>query len=442
MLRKGALMVVALSLVAPVVSAQDSDKLSLLIPTLFGPNGLFVQSQAPLNPPCNPCDHSAHFNNAFQSEFTQFNIALASQLAAVPLPSPASGFTYTFDSSLGVFQRSTQSFGPILTERAETIGKGKLTSGISYQHFSFDSLEGVPLDSIPAVFTHDSANLGGGRSDIVTTTNAIEAKVDQSVLFVTYGIGSHADLSLGVPFVSVDLSARSDAVIDRVGTCASTANCSPATHYYDDGSGGYGTTRTFSKSGSASGIGDLVLRFKGAPFRGEAGAVAFGFDVRFPTGDENDFLGLGAYGVKPFMAASFSHGRAATHVNVAYLWNGKSVLAGDPATGTKEDMPDQVTYAVGLDVGASKRLTLVFDFLGTYVIDSPRMTTGTFTAANGQAFPQINFARDSYNMANGAVGLKFNPAGKLLIDFNVLFKLDSSGLRDKVTPLVGIEYAF
>jgi hypothetical protein len=445
MLRKGAWIVLGLSLAAPVVSAQDnSGKLALLIPTLFGPNGLFVQSLAPLTPPCNPCDHSAHFNNAFQSEFTQFNIALASQLAAVPLPSPASGFTYTFDSSLGVFQRSTQSFGPILTERAETIGKGKFSSGISYQHFTFDSLEGVPLNDIPAVFTHDSANLGGGRSDVVSTVNSISANVNQSVLFVTYGIGSHADLSLGVPFVTVDLSARSEATIDRVGTCPNPAlgTCNLAVHFYDDGSGALGDQRTFAKSDSASGIGDMVLRFKGAPFRGEAGAVAFGFDVRFPTGDENDFLGLGAYGFKPFIAASFSHGRAATHVNVAYLWNGKSVLAGDPAKGTKEDMPDQVTYAVGLDIGAAKRLTLAFDFLGTYIIDTQRMTTGTFTAANGQPFQQIAFQKDSYNMANGAVGLKFNPAGKLLIDFNVLFKLDSSGLRDKATPLVGIEYAF
>src|SRR5215471_18511645 len=133
MLRKGAWMMVGLGLLAPVVSAQDaSGKLSLLIPTLFGPTGLKLQSQTLLP---DGSTHSAHFNNAFQSEFTQFNIALASQLAAIPLPSPASGFTYTFDSSLGVFQRSTQSFGPILTERAETIGKGKFSSGISYQHF-------------------------------------------------------------------------------------------------------------------------------------------------------------------------------------------------------------------------------------------------------------------------------------------------------------------
>jgi hypothetical protein len=32
--------------------------------------------------------------------------------------------------------------------------------------------------------------------------------------------------------------------------------------------------------------------------------------------------------------------------------------------------------------------------------------------------------------------------GRLLIDFNLLFKLDSAGLRDTVTPLFGIEYAF
>jgi hypothetical protein len=132
----------------------------------------------------------------------------------------------------------------------------------------------------------------------------------------------------------------------------------------------------------------------------------------------------------------------APHVNVAYLWNGKSVLAGNVQTGEKADLPDQVTYAVGVDIGATKRLTLAFDFLGTYVIDSPRLIQEVFTAANGQSFPQIGFVTESYNIANGSAGLKFNPAGRLLIDLNVLFKLDNSGLRDSLTPLVGIEYAF
>jgi hypothetical protein len=40
------------------------------------------------------------------------------------------------------------------------------------------------------------------------------------------------------------------------------------------------------------------------------------------------------------------------------------------------------------------------------------------------------------------VGLKVNAAGKLLFDLNVLFKMDEGGLRDRVTPLLGIEYSF
>ena len=98
--------------------------------------------------------------------------------------------------------------------------------------------------------------------------------------------------------------------------------------------------------------------------------------------------------------------------------------------------------AVGADVGVSKRLTLAFDFLGTYVMKSPRLVREVFTAADGEPFSQIGFVKESYNMASGAAGLKFNPAGRLLVDFNVLFKLDNAGLRDKVTPLFGIEYAF
>jgi len=435
MKRLAALPAFALSLCVTATSpAQDSGKLALLIPGLFGPDGLKVDSEARLP---DGSTHSAHFNSAFQAEFTQFNIALASQLAAIPLPTPASGFTYTFDESLGVFQRSTQSFGPILTERAETIGKGKVTFGVTYQHFGFDSLEGLSLGSVPAVFTHDEAQLGGGRSDLVTTTNSIDAAIDQSVAFLSYGLASRLDLSVAVPFVSVDLAARSEAQVQRVGTAAS-----PATHFYEDDAGGFGTRSVYASSGRASGIGDVVVRLKGNPVHNDSIALALGIDGRFPTGDEEDLLGLGAFGVKPFAVLSFSQGRVAPHLNVAYLWNGKSVLAGDVATGTKEDLPDQVQYAVGADIGVSKRLTLAFDFLGTYVIDSPRLVRETFTAANGLSFPQIGFVKESYNLANGAAGLKFNPVGRLLVDFNVLFKLDSAGLRDTVTPLFGIEYAF
>jgi hypothetical protein len=43
---------------------------------------------------------------------------------------------------------------------------------------------------------------------------------------------------------------------------------------------------------------------------------------------------------------------------------------------------------------------------------------------------------------NGAIGFKAAIAERLLLDVNLLFNLNERGLRDKVTPLVGFEYAF
>src|SRR5262249_19128575 len=140
--------------------------LATLFTDLYGPNGLIVDSLATL-PGEQP--HSAHFNSDFQADFSQFSTALVGQVVSVPLPSPASGFTYRFDSSLGVFQRTTQSFGPILTERAETVGARRVSFGFAWQRFNFDTIEGLDLKRVPAVFTHDNAELLGGRQDIVNT---------------------------------------------------------------------------------------------------------------------------------------------------------------------------------------------------------------------------------------------------------------------------------
>ena len=434
MVRKTTLLALSLWVVGASCGWAQGTKLALLIPNLYGPKGLTVGSEATLP---DGSTHSGHFNSAFQSEFTQFNIALASQVAAIPLPSPASGFTYSFDSSLGVFKRSTESFGPILAERPETLGKRKFSFGLSYQSFRFDSIEGVDLGAVPAVFTHDDFQLGGGRSDVVTTINTLDVSVDQTVAFLSYGLASRVDLSLAVPLVSVRLAARSAATIERIGTT------NQAIHFYGAGGGDYGSSTVYAPpAGHASGIGDVVVRLKGNPLLNDTVGLAVGLDARLPTGDEQNLLGSGAAGIKPFAAVSLSLGRFSPHANVAFQWNGKSVLAGDVASGRKADMPDQFTYALGADIAAGKRLTLAFEFLGTRVVDSPRLVRQTFTAANGATFPQIGFVTQSYNLASGAAGAKINLFRQLLLDVNVLFKLNDAGLRDKVTPLVGIEYAF
>ncbi len=433
MAKKAILFATLWALASPAAWAQ-SNKLGFLIPHLYGLSGLVVNSEARLP---DGSTHSAHFNSAFQAEFTQFNIALASQLASVPLPSPASGFTYELDPSLGVMKRSTQSFGPILTDRSETIGKKKFSVGLNYQRFTYDTLEGVDLGAIPAVFTHDSA-APGGRADVVTTMNSIDVSLDQFTAFFTYGLLDRLDVSLAVPAVRVDLAVVSDATIRRIGTAAT-----PATHFFRDASGGFGTTTRFSQSGSASGLGDLILRLKGTAFKGGHTGLALGADVRLPTGDEEDLLGSGAAGVKPFLVFSTAFARVSPHANVGYQWNGKSVLAGNIVTGEKKALPDNLIWAAGLDIGVGSKVTLALDVLGRRVIDSPRLTTRTFTALQGgSTFPDIRFVTESFNITNGSVGIKLNAGGKVLVDLNVLFKLDDAGLRDKVTPLFGLEYTF
>ncbi|HEY7511536.1 MAG TPA: hypothetical protein VIG50_14840 [Vicinamibacteria bacterium] len=435
MATKTVLAAVAATLIGVPAHAQSAgDKLAFLIPTLYGPTGLTVDSEARL--PSGET-HSAHFNSAFQAEFTQFNIALASQLAAVPLPSSASGFTYELDPTLGVFQRSTQSFGPILAERAETIGKRKFSVGFSYQLFTFDTLQGVSLDQIPAVFTHDDPS-SGGRADVVTTLNSIDARVGQTTAFFTFGLLDNVDLSVAVPFVTVDLDVASEASVQRIGTAGT-----PAVHFFRDANGGFGGSRRFAATGTASGLGDVILRLKSTVVKSGQTSVAIGVDSRIPTADEEDLLGSGSPGVKPFLALSVASRNFAPHLNVAYQWNGDSVLAGNVMTGEKGDMPDQVLYAAGLDIGLTEKFTIAFDVLGRYVIDSPRLNSTTFRTIDvGSTFPNIHFDTGSFSVVDGAVGLKINLGGKLLADFNALFKLNEAGLRDTFTPLVGIEYSF
>jgi hypothetical protein len=408
--------------------------LATLFTDLYGPQGLKVDSLAELP---GGQTHSAHFNSDFQANFSQFSTALVGQLVSLPLPSPASGFTYQFDSSLGVFQRTTQSFGPILTDRAETIGAHRVSIGFAVQRFTFDRIEGRSLGDIPVVFTHDNAFLLGGRQDVVTTANSIEARVTQATTFLTVGVTDRLDLSIAAPLLANSLKVVSDATIQRLGTT------DPLIHFFRQANGDVGVERIFTAVGSATGIGDLLVRVKNTTVKGASSGLAFGVDLRIPTGDEMNLLGTGAPGVQPFAIWSASYQKVSPHLNASYRWNGSSVLAGNPATGQSADFPDSVGYAAGADMSINPHLTVVFDVVGAYVIRPERLRQETFYALdNKSTFPSIGFTRQSMNNVSGAVGFKASLFQRLLFDANLLFAMDKNGLRDKVTPLIGFEYAF
>jgi hypothetical protein len=440
-MRRLAVIVVACWCLSAVhANAQTkASSLATLFEDIYGPNGLVLSSD---DVTLDGSTHAAHFNSAFQSDFRLVNIALTGQLTAVPLPSPASGFTYQFDSATGTFVRSTRSFGPILSDRAETIGHGRLAFGFSNQFFSFDHLDGVSLSSIPAVFRHDSFDLGGGRADVVSTTNTVGATVSQFAGALTYGVTSRVDVSLAVPLIKTHLSLLSNARIYRLGTGANLG-----VHYFLDPSalGSFGSTHQYFTEGSASGVGDLVLRVKATVIREGSRALAAGLDTRLPTGDEQNLLGTGAMGVRPFAAVSAAWGAFAPHANIAYQWNGQSVLAGDVRAGVEADLPDQFQYSAGTDLAVNPRFSMVFDLLGQRVLNSPRLSVYTLNAvgaAGSASLPDIRFNTDSYWVTDAALGFKTNVASRLLINFNMRFNVGDHGLADRLAPLLGIEWSF
>jgi hypothetical protein len=418
----------------PINLSVHVTELSRIFTQLYGPNGLVVNSETPLP---GGVTHSGHFNSGFESEFSQFGTALTSQIVSLPLPPPASGFTYQFDPALGVFSRTTTSFGPILSERADTLGAHRVSIGFAFQRLTFDSIEGVDLNDVPAVFTHDSAELRGGREDVVTTINTIDAKVTRSAAFVSYGATNSLDVSVVLPFVTTDMVVTSDATIQRIGTT------DPLTHFFRALDDSVGTRRIFTASGHASGLGDVTVRVKQNIKKSSRQGIAVGADLRLPTGDEKNLLGTGAAGVQPFAAWSGSYGALSPHINLGYQWNGSSVLGGNPDTGVASDLPDIGVYSVGAVIEIHSRVTAALDVLGRYVIDSPRLVREDFHALNGTSvFPNITFTNGSFNELSTAAGLKINTFGRMLLNMNVLVRLNSVGLRDKISPLIGVEYAF
>jgi hypothetical protein len=418
----------------PLNVAVQVTELWRIFKDLYGPQGLVVNSLTPLP---SGATHSGHFNSGFESEFSQFGTALTSQIVSLPLPPPASGFTYQFDPSLGVFSRTTTSFGPILSERAETIGARRISIGFAYQRLSFDSIEGVDLRSVPAVFTHDDAILLGGREDVVTTINAIEAEVSRSAAFISYGVTNQLDVSVVLPVVTADLVVTSDATIQRLGTT------NPETHFFRSVEDNVGTRRRFTAFGSASGMGDVTVRLKQTMKKAANQGVALGLDLRLPTGDERNLLGTGAPGLSPFVAWSGNYGALSPHLNAGYQWNGESILGGEPGSGEARDLPDLAMYSAGAVIEVHPRVTAAVDLLGRFVIDSPRVRREDFHALdNRSVFPNITFTSGSFNEISAAAGLKINVAGRVLVDLNLLVRLNSEGLRDKISPLVGLEYAF
>lgn len=471
--------IVALGPGASVVAAQSSGSppLSALLPDL-------VLRGITLPPPIIPdISHEAHFspidagelNNPAVGIVTNFNQSMIAQLATFPLGSSSGGFTYTFDDSIGTFRRTSTSFGPAFAERATTIGRGKLNAGVTYQHTPYRTFEGQQLDngSIKFYLRHEeccspgggggTGGGGGGGSgsgpttqpngtrlsppfegDLIEAALSLKATTDTVAFFGNYGLTNRWDVALVVPIVHVSLDANVRATILRLSTARE-----PLTHTFDAGNPD-ATERTYVESGTATGLGDMLVRSKYRFLSFGGGGIAAAVDVRLPTGDQEQLLGAGTQ-TKLFVVASGGTGRVSPHVNVGYTFtNGEVGASGLLAElGGTAAMPDEFNYAMGAELAAHPKLTIVGDIVGRTLRDAGRldMVSKAFPFQDGNTVRTVSFDEfeprgGNLNLVLGTVGAKFNPARSILISGHVLFPLTDAGLKSRVTTVIGLDVAF
>ncbi len=431
----------ALGVAAAPVAAQN---LADLIPTLFGTRIVLAP------PPPGFPSHEAHFLDdslALAGTGRTLDQSLIEQLSSVPLVSAAGSFTYTLDPTLGTFTRSTESFGPLFTDRAQTIGRGKLNVGFNYLQASYDKLDDLELDNGDVQFQLRHLDTPPTdpdvedvpqpffEGDVIGVRTFLDVKNQTTSFYANYGVTDRFDVSAVVPVVKVDINAHADLKINRLSTGGSPSTA--AIHQFVGG----GDSATFAASDSATGIGDVLLRGKlrfGSWF---ASAV----DVRLPTGKEEDLLGTGFTQYKLSFIGSGNFGRAGLHGNLGY-----SVASG--SSSVLSDLPDELSYGAALDVAVHPRFTIVGEVFGRTLYDATSAVSTEVThiyqdgpgGPTRQAqLPQVTFRKADLQLLQGSFGIKVNPTGNLLFSADALVPLSNDGLQAKgVVAVFGAEYSF
>ena len=140
---------------------------------------------------------------------------------------------------------------------------------------------------------------------------------------MSYGLTDRIDVGTAVPIVRVGMDAvMTPTQRPRVGGPGPPGPGMPLP--------------TESRTWSASGVGDVVVRTKYNFWKRTGGGVAAVVDVRLPTGDSDNLLGTAAPSGKLMFVGSTTVGRVAPHINAGYTVVGASantsIETGDDTT--------------------------------------------------------------------------------------------------------------
>lgn len=367
------------------------------------------------------------------------NSSIATQLTELPIPSASVG-TVSLQQAGNPFGVPFDNLGPILTDRPDTVGKHRVFAGFSYQRFNFNAIDGNNLGSLPVGYTFNlTTNSGDTLTVYGSQTANINFHLNQYVGSLTYGLTKTTDVSVVIPFSEVSLA-------------VTTSNFQ--TYLYDANANQYSNESlkagtTIPASGSASGIGDVIVSVKQLLLgqEGRPPAIAVGADFRFPSGDALNYLGSGAFGFN--LHGLFEYrAKLSPHLRLGYQWNTNSQLVNifEPS---KTQLPGGLQYDAGADYRLHRKLTLAADILGSQSVNTVSLTAAPValspvpSASSGITVASVevlNTVPDTYTSVNFSGGLKYHPFVHWILYGNVLVPLNNVGLRSDPVPLFGISF--
>ena len=341
--------------------------------------------------------------NAADTARDTISRALLVNLTAFPLATSSSGFLYRLSPELGTVERATESFGGFFIERALTPGHGRASFGISATSTSFDQLDGLNLRdgtllTIAAQFVDEPTAFD-------TEWLTLKVRSSTMTLLGSVGIGDRFEIGAAVPFVRLTLEG------ERVNIYRGTTHLQAA---------GFA---------EASGLADAALRAKYTIAATGATGLAVAGELRLPTGDADNLLGTGSTAVRIMGIGTVEHG--------PWMMTGNAGFA-------RGGIADEMMFGGAAALAVHPRVTLAGEFLARRISD---LGTIELSATPHPEIDKLETLRliggDGGRTISGAIlGLKWNPAGTLVLAANVRWSLTTTGLTAPFTPSLAFEYAF
>jgi hypothetical protein len=349
-------------------------------------------------------------------------LSLATELGLgmTPFGASSGGFLIVLDPNTGLQVRTATTFGPSFAERALTNGEGKVSVGVNFASATLDRLGDLDVKNLQ-VADITGATPTASRSGTTNLTLTSKTVVASGRL----GVTDKFDIGVFVPLVTVEVSGTSTL------------------------RNGLGQTVLFAQGNAKStGLGDIagIAKYRFYSFGSglpDPGGMAVMITVRLPTGDKDNFRGLGV--TRTFASYIISGGRARfrPHANVGYgFWSKGVSVASDYALNGSVEARHQFEYAAGLELEAAPKLTLLLDLLGGSVLGGGKVEYTTAPLPGGNSAQSLVALPDSIRKLALAPGLKVNLKGKMLLSLNALVALSDTGLHARVIPVAGIDLTF